>query len=401
MVDVQLLTELYKKHIYKDFQSVKSDRKLIIEDYFNQTGVLLTENVLHGRFKKLDKDKLWEEINTKSFNERTDEFVDEHKKLLTPDDLLVLMGLDPDKFELSKHNTLNRWWSDIPSEVIKRIRNGQIKIGFQEKKEELTTKSIQEAVDSLDMKPIVIERGNFKTRGLLELAFSDMHIPNTTYDEYKKHQDESIVWIESQKWEEIIILVGGDLFHTNNSDGTTVHGTKVAHNVSLSDMYQQALNFYQPILISALENSQKVKAMYIEGNHDKDTTIGFAFMLSKLFPQVEFDIDETPFKYHMYHNVFIGFLHGDKPRGLKEVSKLFFQLFKEQIARADTVELHSQHLHHEISKDDMGFMIRTLTTANKNDKWTLDNGFVGARKTFQGFIFNDSKLKAILYIDGE
>jgi len=400
MVDKELLRELYKKHIYKDFQSVKSDRKAIMEDYFNQTGIELTENVLHGRFKKLDKEKLWEEVNSKTFNQRTDELIDEEKKLLTPNDLLLSMGLDPEHFELTKNNTINRWWLD-KDEILNRIRNGQIKIGFQEKKETLTRQSIQEAIESLNVEPITIERGNFKTRGLLELAFSDMHIPNTTYEEYKPHQDESMVWIESQKWEEVIILVGGDLFHTNNSEGTTVSGTKVAHNVSLSDMYQQALNFYQPILVAALENSQKVKAIYIEGNHDKDITIGFAFMLSKLFPQIEFDIDETPFKFHMYHNVFIGFLHGDKPRGLKEVSKVFFQLFKEPIARADTVELHSQHLHHEISKDDMGFIIRTLTTANKNDKWTLDNGFIGSRKTFQGFIYNDSKLKAILYIDGE
>lgn len=395
--DIGLLEKLWSKHSYKTKQGIRSNRARVLNEYKEITGTNIPMGTLDGYVLLFDKEKLFADNHTLNFNERTDNIIDEKHELLTPNDLMESMGLDPEFFELSPNNTINRWWSDIPSETLQRIRNGQIKLGFRAKEQEFSLQNIKELFDSMDFKPYPLtytsDRGG---KGLLEIGLSDLHFDGDR--SYDKQRDKLRAWVNSKEWEEILILVGGDLFNTNDSDGKTVAGTKVDNDMDITKMLKDAMDFYQPLLLDAMNSADRVKCVYIEGNHDKDLCLSFAFTLSLLFPDIEFDLEAKPFKCHTYYDVFIGLLHGDKPRNKAGLSKLFFQLFKEEIAKATVVEIHGQHLHHEKSKDDMGFMIRTLSSAVPTDKWSYDNGFVGTNKRMQSFIFNESSLEAIVYV---
>lgn len=397
--DLMLFEKLWQKHSYKEGNNYACDRQAVLSDYKEQTGVAMPDGTVNHYLKRIDREKLYNEKHLKTFNERTDEIIENATDLLNESDLLKAMGLDPNEFETTT-NTANRWWLD-KGNVLERIRNGQIKINFRKKKFELNQDSIEDILFNLDLEPITVYKPERKGDGLLYHAINDTHFGNATYDDYKGHQSEIVTWNESKQWDTIIIKQGGDFFHTNNSEGTTVAGTKVGHDVDLLKMTQYGLDFMKPIIQTALENSANVKYVYIEGNHDKDIARMFAIFIRELYPQMDFDITDNTFKSYKYQDVFLGFLHGDKPRNANKVANVFFQMFREDIANAKTVEIHTEHLHHEKVKEDMGFVIRTNTTANPDDKWHSENGFIGTRKIFQSFIYNDKSLKAVINIDGE
>lgn len=397
--DIIAFEKAWTKYSYKDSEGYKCQRGKVLEEYEDITGVKMPSGTMDHYLRRIDREKLYNEKHTKTFNERTDDIIDEPHMLYTEEDLLVAMGIDPVEFETTT-NTANRWWLDN-GDILERIRNGQIKINFRKRQFKLDETSATRILRNIDVEPVVIEKQNIASQGLLKFAFNDMHFGNSTLEDYKGHRSEAITWIETKRWDEIIIKQGGDMFHTNNSEGTTVAGTKVGHEMDLLKMVQDAHDFMSPIIESAIENSNKVKYVYIEGNHDKDVARLFAYFLSERYPQVEFDLEAEPFKYHLYHDVFLGFMHGDKPRNTNKVAKMFFTKFRKKIALAETVEIHLEHVHHEKVVDDMGFVLRTNPTANKEDKYHKDNGFIGSRKIFQAFIYNDRKNKAVINIDGE
>ena len=388
----------WQNNCYKQSGRYVCDRQAVLNDYENATGVRMPSGTMEHYLKRIDREALYKQKHEKTFNERTDAIIEEKTELLNEVDLLEAMGLDPKEFETTT-NTANRWWLDNGN-VLERIRNGQIKINFKKRKFELNESTIEDILFNLDIEPITVYKPERKGDGLLYHAINDTHFGNATYEDYKKHQSEIVTWNESKEWNTIIIKQGGDFFHTNNSEGTTVAGTKVGHNVNLQEMTQHGLDFMKPIIETALENSKNVKYVYIEGNHDKDIARMFAIFIRELYPQMQFDISDETFKSFKYKDVFLGFLHGDKPRNVNKVANVFFQMYKEDIAFAKTVEIHTEHLHHEKVKEDMGFVIRTNTTANPDDKWHSENGFIGTRKIFQSFIYNDKSLKAIINIDG-
>ena len=134
MHDIELIGKLWQRYSYRDSQGYKSDRKKILKEYNVVSEIKIEEWKLKRCIAKLDKEHLYNEKHTKSFNDRVDEVIDKPHKLLTEEDILIAKGLDPLEFEMNDYNTTNAWWSDIPGETLRRIRNGQLKVGFRKRR---------------------------------------------------------------------------------------------------------------------------------------------------------------------------------------------------------------------------------------------------------------------------
>ena len=80
------------------------------------------------------------------------------------------------------------------------------------------------------------------------------------------------------------------------------------------------------------------------------------------------------------------------------MSKNFLSEFGKEIASSKIVEIHSGHIHHEVTKDDFGIVVRSLSTGAKTDDYHYDNGFIGSMKRFQLFEYSPYSLDAVYYV---
>jgi predicted phosphodiesterase len=247
------------------------------------------------------------------------------------------------------------------------------------------------------VKPIHIDKSISKQKSskLLEIPLYDMHFGVSDLEFYKHHLDEIVYKIRSRHWDTILIPIGQDLLHNDNFKGQTANGTMI-EKVDMEKAFDEALQFYTTIIYESIDNTENVECVYVKGNHDESMSYGVFRTLQATFPQAKFESSLKQRKGFTWEKIFIGMSHGDK--GGNRLIENFMSEFGKLIAMADIREIHTGHLHTELSKDKFGIVQRTLATANRTDDWHDDNGFIGANKRFQLFEYSPSSLDAIYYI---
>lgn len=320
-------------------------------------------------------------------------------KIKSPEYVMEANGYPASEWEVIDY-TVNQWTARNSDN--EELINYQVKMRLKPRSEQgITKKDIENMVKAFHIEPRKVEPINLhaeKEDHLLSLFLTDLHFGNATYEDYEFHQRKLLAFISEAKREEIVFVIGSDMFHANNSKGETEYGTQVAFNLSKEQIFMDAAQFFLPLIDKAIECADRVKIIYMEGNHDKDLSYGFVYGLSWLYPQVEFDLSEEVRKAHVFHDVLIVYAHGHLPRNFKQATKVIIAEFKPLYSKAITTEIHSGHLHHQWSQEDIDIMMRGLSTANPTDKYHKDYGYVGARKVFQVFEYNHTGLKHQYYI---
>lgn len=230
---------------------------------------------------------------------------------------------------------------------------------------------------------------------MLEIPIFDAHFGVSSYEYYKETQIKIYKYINSRHWDKIVFAIGSDNFHNDDFRGRTSKGTEI-EKVDMVQAWKDALNFYVPLIESAVNNSNNVKIIYIKGNHDEAMSWAFVQHLKAKFPKLEFNDEFEERKAILYGKNFIGFTHGDKAK--KNLHHIFPVEFSEMWAKANNREIHIGHLHREDAMDSFGTVIRTLSTRNKTDQWSKDYGFVGAHKRFMLFEYSLENLESIHYV---
>ena len=384
---------------YFSYRGKKGYRNRIMNEYVLETGTKLPLGTLKDYIKEFQRENA-REVHVDEATHVSERYIEVGtSQLLDPDDIIRLHGRNPDLFDLvTDGSTRSKIGTNGNDEGY--FINTYSKATFKPKAIKFSRKLLTEVWEAMNIKPFTVEPLEDKGEGLLLISLNDVHLWLNSYDTYKNHVREIVSVIKSKKWEQIIIKQGGDWFHSNNSQGTTVAGTQVAYEVSKTRLFKEGSKIMHPIITEALKHSKSVKYVYIEGNHDKDMAWSFAWGLSNQYPQVEFDIEEEVYKKHAYKKVLLLMTHGDKPKNINLLGKVMFELYRNDIAGAETIEVHTEHVHHEKVKDDMGMVFRTNPTAAMTDKYHHEGGFIGARKIFQCFGYNEYELKDIKNITG-
>ena len=243
------------------------------------------------------------------------------------------------------------------------------------------------------IEPKVIE----DAEGMLEIPLFDMHWGIADMDYYRDTLQEILAIVSSKHWDKILIPVGQDLFHNDSiADGKTTKGTPI-EKVDLRKAVYDATTFYFNLIDTALLKANSVQVIYSPGNHDKTAGWFFAYMLKIRYGDIVDDTTDER-KVVWWNGCFIGITHGDKkgdsPQGLMGN---FTTGFPELFASAKVREIHTGHLHNEISKDMYGVQVRRMSTGNKDDEWTIGEGY-RSKKRFMLFEWMPNKLKAIYYV---
>lgn len=238
---------------------------------------------------------------------------------------------------------------------------------------------------------------NFKHK-MLEIPFTDMHFGIATYDDYKQTLQETILKIE-QGYDEINILMGEDLLHTDDLKGHTSNQTFIGA-VDVPKAYNDALRFYFELVETSLKHSNRTRVIYSMGNHSETLSWTIVQVLKAKYPQAEYDDRLVPRKTLTYHEILIGIAHMDKgKKNLRDVKELFVEENLMAYAKAKVKEIHLGHLHHDTHTGDVnGCVVRRLSTKAPTDKWHYDMGFTMSTKRFNLFEYSRDRLLAVYYV---
>lgn len=232
---------------------------------------------------------------------------------------------------------------------------------------------------------------------MLEIGLYDMHFGLA--NDYTATLAELTEILCARRYEEINIILGQDMFHNDDFRGRTTKGTQI-EKVDIAKAWEDTKAFWVPAIKRAIASADIVRIAYVKGNHDETLSWAFVQLLKTMFPQVRVDDGTGRRKCIFWNGCFVGLTHGCETKASPaDLRGQFTIQYPVQFAAAKVREIHCGHLHHEREADIYGVMIRRLSTANVEDAWSDDNGFVGAHKRFMVFEWAPNRLKTIHYID--
>ncbi len=230
---------------------------------------------------------------------------------------------------------------------------------------------------------------------MLEIPLYDMHFGIADYDYYQHDLSELLGIINSKYYDEINIIIGQDVLHTNDMRGHTAKGTDI-QRIDFPRAWADAFRFFRMVIETSVQHSPHVAVRYSKGNHDECSAWGLFKALEVLFPQCAFDDSLAVRKCISWRGCFIGFGHCEYTNRNADLFQDFVLDFPREFAEAKVREIHAGHKHRE--SIDEGLVVRRLPTAVPTDEWSSNNGYVGAHKRFQVFEWADNRLWATYYI---
>ena len=263
-----------------------------------------------------------------------------------------------------------------------------------------TENRLEELIEAIkDNTPIaqVKPKASGQADGMLEIPLFDMHFGIADLDYYRNTLAEILAIVSSKHWDKIVIPVGQDLFHNDSiAKGITTKGTLI-EKVDLKQAIYDAKTFYFNLIDKAIESANEVSVLYSPGNHDK--TVGWLFvqMLKTRYGDIV-DDSTTERKAIWWNGCFIGITHGDKSTdNVNGLRGKFTMEFPTLFAMAKVREIHTGHLHREDSRDEYGVQVRRMSSGNRDDDWTTEEGYK-SKKRFMLFEWMPNRLKSIHYV---
>lgn len=231
--------------------------------------------------------------------------------------------------------------------------------------------------------------------GMLEIPLYDMHLPLSDHTESIA---QLLGIIGRQKWQEINIVIGQDMFHNDDLRGRTSSGRPI-EKVDIPRAWSMAKRIWYSVVEASLRQSERVNLIYSIGNHDESLSWAFVQMLKDHYPQIHVNDQLRQRKCICWNGCFIGLTHGSYAKSkANDLRGQFTIEFPEEFSKSTVREIHAGHLHHETEGDLYGVMIRRLSRNGTTDQWSENEGFVGAHKRFMVFEWMPNKLKAVYYI---
>lgn len=306
--------------------------------------------------------------------------------------LLKCHGFDPDLWKVTS-TTSNYWGSDDNG-----YRQFQTKIKVAPKS--FDPDDVINAVNS-KIKPISLPKSKKLTYGsdhTLILPIYDLHFGITTYEYMSKYLSD-IFNVMSNGYKHIVVVVGGDLFHSDFMTKTqTVNNTQLDH-VNNRQAFTDAMQFLRDVIRRAYDFTTDLTVYSIPGNHDADKTYMFMQAVKEHYrnTSVKFNVTTDPRVAFKIGNVGVMLHHGDVTK-LNKAPLLFASEFTDIWGSTKTHVIFSGHYHSQKTVDDLGCLEFQLGTPKKADNYEKKNGYISQRK-LELFDFSNESLTATYYIE--
>ena len=191
--------------------------------------------------------------------------------------------------------------------------------------------------------------------------------------------------------EEVVYIVGSDQFNAEWS-GLTTKGTPQTNILPYQEGFRAICDHEVNIITTLLQYADKVKVMFIPGNHDQYVgwhLIDWLQAYLRLNKNLEFDCSIDNTKYHRYNNSGIMLNHGDalKPAAL---AGKFPMGFKDQWSKCENFYVFTGDKHHELSLDINGIKFYQIPQLSKaKSGWDDKNGYLFSKAEATAFVLTE------------
>lgn len=391
------LKDLYEKSKTTTYSSLSNF-------ILNTKNIEISEQSVRNLLKKYEKDNHLENFDrtkVESFTEKADgttnvkiQSLFKDRKKFTQDELLELAGLDPKQFMLK--SVKGSEWSVVST---KEGRRWNYSSSIQAEPKEIDSEVV---IDYLvgKVRPYAAPERNTKpldTTDYLAVPIFDSHFGSSTFGTYEEALKEQLDIISKKFYNKAVVILGGDILHVDTVKSQTTKGTQL-DTTNVEDMIDDALRYFEPLIESLYQHTNKLSIVSVAGNHDYTLSYMFARILQKEYESynIAWDID----MYEHYKAVtlgdnFIGVTHGDK--GKKNYVSIYASQFPVEWSNTSNRELFTGHLHNEMDKDLGGIYQRQCSTLKPADQWTKDLGVV-SRPSLTMVEYNEYKTRAVFYV---
>lgn len=253
----------------------------------------------------------------------------------------------------------------------------------------------------------------------------------TAVDKTRKGVSNLIKTASMMGIDSIVLSMGHDALHVDNSANTTTRGTRQDATGMWDENFRDAKHLYIAV-IEELALYAKVNLIYSPGNHDEHLGLALVDTIGSWFHNHDGvstgyndkSINSDHRKYIQYGNNLLGFTHGDKAKGLKLGSLMAHEQAKAW-AESQYRMWFLGHLHHKIAeaytpfgivkgeKDEIGCSIirpstpidpkmmvgaETIRSASPADKWHHDEGYI-SDAAIECFAIHPTRGKVANFID--
>ncbi|MFW5847571.1 MAG: hypothetical protein ACOCVF_01445 [bacterium] len=371
----------------------------------------------------------WEGINN-DFSNDEEEFHRGYPNghIKTLDQLLESCNVDKELWQVKSH-IINKW--DVTSWKMgypQTWENFQVKAQLVKNELEFKLRNAEEAfkelmeeyvppvsnLDVLSKKSNVLDDEN----NLLEITLFDAHIGKLTWHgETGENYDVNIATrrfmyalemllkrASGFNYNRILFPIGNDFFNSDTFLNTTTYGTPQDEDLR----WQKTFKIGSQLLISAIDTLKltgvPIDVIVIPGNHDQQRAFYVGEVLSAWYDkdtQVSVNNSAELRKYYKFGDVLLGFTHGNNEKK-NDLPMLMATEKKELWGKTKYHEFHIGHLHkknktsydivinkNEYIDENLGVVIRTLSSIAGTDQWHFSKGYVGNSKAGEAFIWND------------
>jgi hypothetical protein len=335
-------------------------------------------------------------------------------RVLSLDELIRQAKVDLELWAIERH-VINKWEAgakDLEGNIVVKPL-WQVKAWLRPLTEPPIIREIWAAMladiraeRSAKAKPLRLKlRGD---RHLLELGVVDVHVGKLSWAE-EVGQDYDVQLAETAfveavedllrkasgfPVEQIILLIGNDLFHVDNLLRTTTGGTPQDADSRYAKMFRRGRRMQSWALRRAAEIAPVVGKI-IPGNHDRQSTFCLGEVLGAEFadhPNVTIDNSPNLRKYHRYGTNLLGWTHGSEEKH-NDLPLIMAQERPQDWAETTHREFHLGHLHKAketryVAGDSFnGVRVRILPALTATDAWHYSKGY-SDRRCAEAYLFN-------------
>ncbi len=337
------------------------------------------------------------------------------ERIKTLDQLLEATQTDLDRWDVVQH-TVNSWEGQMKGPegevvittlwqvkaILKPIVTAEAIERINDLRQEL--REFAPIYPRIQRKPIPAGEGH-----LLELAINDLHYgklswageTGATYNSDIARQlfrDAANGLVERAGFaqiERILLVLGNDLMHVNSDLNATKRGTRQDLSGQHRQHFRQVRQMIREVVDELLQTAP-VTLLFVPGNHDEDPIFYLSEALYDWYYHAE-DVEvinDARKRQYYHHGVnLLGFTHGHREKG-QRLAQLMPVEVPELWARSKFREFHCGHLH--IKRETRylpvnefgGVRVRILPSLCKADRWHFDDGYVGAVRAAQAFLWH-------------
>jgi len=198
--------------------------------------------------------------------------------------------------------------------------------------------------------------------------------------------------VSSYKFDQILFIIGNDMLNSDDIEGRTTAGTYV----STDARYHKTFAAVRTMIITTINKLKliaPVKVIPVYGNHDRLSAWHLGDSVEMYFtndPKVTVDNRPRARKYHSFGKVMLMWTHGDK--GKKSDYPLLMATEEpEMFGKTYHRECHTGHTHMTKLDEQHGVRVRVLPALCPADDWHSQNGFVGNKRSAEGYVWDEEE----------